>query len=288
MSLVPDLIVIGAQKCGTTTLWEDLRRHPRIYIGEKESRVLCGGPMDREELHARYARAFGRAESGSILGEVSTRYAMLPDDSHAAQNARSVSPAAKIVYIVRDPVDRIISHHHHDWGLGFVGPDIDEAIYSYPSLLDNTRYAMQVTPWLNAFGVDAVNVVKFEDYMADRRAGVGGLLRVVGVADPYDPGNVAYNAASTKHIAPGRWATLAQNPLYRRVVRPLMSESVRLRVNRAVLPKAPPRPCPPSNGTIQWIVDELAPEVEQLAELMGTGPMWDLAVSAARHRHTAS
>ncbi len=287
MSLVPDLIVIGAQKCGTTTLWEDLRGHPRIHIGEKESRVLCGGLVDPEELLARYSRVFSRARSGMILGEVSTRYAMLPDDRHAAHNARSVTPAAKIIYIVRDPVDRVISHHHHDWGLGLVGPDINEAIHSYPSLLDNTRYATQISPWREAFGADAVTLVRFEDYMADRRTGVAGLLRLVGVVDSYDPGDEAHNAAATKHIARGRWGGVAQSPMYRRVVRPLMSESVRRRVNRVVLPKAPPRPNPPSARTLQRIVDELAPEVQQLGELLGTEPMWDVAASAARHRTAA-
>ena len=135
MSRLPDLIVIGAQKCGTTTLWEDLRGHPRVHLGEKESRVLSGGPLDRAELVSRYARQFRGAKEGAVLGEVSTRYAMLPDDPDAPANARSVAPRAQIVYIVRDPLDRVVSHHHHDFGLGFVGPDIDEAVESYPSLL---------------------------------------------------------------------------------------------------------------------------------------------------------
>ena len=291
MSLVPDLIVIGAQKCGTTTLWEDLRGHPGVFIGEKESLVLCGGLASAEELRARYARALRHAPEAVVLGEVSTRYAMLPAERHAAEHARSVAPRARIVYIVRDPVDRVISHHHHDFGLGFVGPDIDDAIDAYPALLDNTRYATQVAPWLHGFGADAVTVVKFEDYMADRRTGVAGLLRLVGIDDSddsYDPGDEPYNASSTKHIASGRWAGLSRSPLYRRLVRPLMSEGVRRRVNRVLLPPAPPRPDPPSDATLRRIVDELTPEVDRLAEMMNTDPFWDVAASAAAHRTTAS
>ena len=286
MSRSPHLIVIGAQKCGTTTLWEDLRAHPQVYMAEKESRVLSGPRQDRPRLDDAYARLFSRASSGQLRAEVSTRYAMLPDDEHTAANAACVAPEAKIVYIVRDPVDRVISHHHHDFGLGLVGPDIDEAIRTYPSLLDNTRYATQVEPWWDHFGPEAVTVVRFEDYVADRRAGAEALLALAGVTGEFDPGEVVHNAAGTKYVAPGRWGRLAQSAPYRKLVRPLMSERVRRSVSRAVLPKAPPRPDPPSPDSLRFIVDELTPEVERLSALVGTAPMWDVAASAARHGAT--
>ena len=283
MSRLPDMIVIGAQKCGTTTLWEDLRGHPSVHLGEKESRVLSGGPLDRAELVSRYARQFKGAKEDAVLGEVSTRYAMLPDDPDAPANARTVAPNARIVYIVRDPLDRVISHHHHDFGLGFVGPNIDEAVGSYPSLLDNTRYATQVSPWLEAFGPDAVRVVKFEEYVADRVAGCSALLQMVGIDMPYDPGDEVHNAADTKHIASGQWSRITRSPVYRRV-RPLLGEALRRRLGRAVLPQAPARPPGPSDATIDRLVAELAPEVDRLSELTGRPPLWDLSASAARLR----
>ena len=207
MSLVPALIVIGAQKCGTTTLWKDLRGHPRVYMGEKEGRALCGGALSASELRARYDRQYRAAPPDAVLGEVSTRYAMLPDDPEAAANAMAVAPGARIVYIVRDPIQRVISHHHHDFGLGFVGPDIDQAVDTYPSLLDNTRYATQISPWLDAFGTQSVSVVKFEDYMTDRRTGCRALLGLAGVeAGDYDPGDTVHNAAGSKHVATGGWS----------------------------------------------------------------------------------
>lgn len=283
MSRLPDLIVIGAQKSGTTTLWEDLRGHPALHLGEKESRVLSGGPLDRAELVNRYARQFRGAKSGAVLGEVSTRYAMLPDDPDAPANAWSVAPRAQIVYIVRDPLDRVISHHHHDFGLGYVGADINDAVESYPSLLDNTRYAFQVTPWLEVFGPDQVTVVKFEEYVADRSAGCSALLRLVGIDEPHDPGDEVHNAADTKHIASGGWARVTQHPAYRKV-RPLLGETVRRRLGRAVLPQAPSRPPGPSDETVDRLVAELAPEVTRLSELTGRPPLWDLDDSAARLR----
>ena len=167
-----------------------------------------------------------------MLGEVSTRYAMLPDDPDAPANAWSVAPRAQIVYIVRDPLDRVISHHHHDFGLGYVGADINDGGRELPVAARTTRrYAIQVTPWLEVFGPDQVTVVKFEEYVADRSAGCSALLRLVGIDESYDPGDEVHNAADTKHIASGGWARVTQHPAYR-TVRPLLGETVRRRLGR--------------------------------------------------------
>lgn len=281
---LPDFLVIGAEKCGTTTLYEDLKSHPEILIAEKESSTLCGGAKTAEILGEEYARLFRGAPSGVKLGEVSTRYAMLPDDPEAPSNAKTIAPNAKIIYIVRNPLDRVISHHHHDYGLGFVGPDIDEAVHTHPSLVGHTRYATQIDAWMRFFSRDQVRVVRFEDYVANRINGLAGLLAFIGVESSGGaPSMKAHNAASTMHIASGRWSIIAQNRLYRKFVRPMIGEDVRKRLTRAVLPKAPPRPDPPSAATLDHLVEALGPEVRRLADLLGTEPFWDLDVSRERH-----
>ena len=241
MNTFPDFWVIGAQKCGTTTLYEDLRLHTSVELAAKESSVLIGAGLTSTDLHRRYEKTFEKTPDGGIRGEVSTRYAMLPSSPGVPEAAVSVAPDARIVYLVREPLARVISHHHHDFTLGLTGPDIDEAVYTHPPLIDNTRYATQVEPWMTAFGKDRVLVVRFEDYMSDRAAGLADILAFIGAPEheTIDPGDVAHNAAETKHVAIGRWRRISQSSLYRDVVRPLMPEVIRRRVNQVVLPKAP-------------------------------------------------
>jgi hypothetical protein len=269
VSGVPDFLVIGAQKCGTTTLYQDLRAHPAIHVGHKESTWL---------LDARPTRSFERP-SGHVAGEVTTDYSMLPKID-AASRARSRLETVKVIYIVRDPVARVISHHHHHLAAELVDPDIDVAVHECPELVDNSRYATQLAPWLDAFGHQNVRVVRFEDYMGDRVAGSRELQEFLGVevrsiADL----DVAHNASTEKRVATGRWARFRTSRLYHDVIRRALPEPARRRVARRVLPSPIERPAPPDPDTLAWLVAELAPEVERLAGMLDTEPWWDLATA---------
>lgn len=274
---LPDFIVVGAQKCGTTTLYEDLRKHSKIRIADKESSALLGETTDEANLRQRYAEAFqNRPPSATLIGEVATTYTMLPHHPEAAGNACQLVPNAKVIYIVREPVSRVISHHHHDFGLGLVGPDIDAAVRSHPPLLDNSRYATQIRPWFDAFGPSSVRVVRFEDYVADRATGAAELFEFLDLTSE-DLGaiEVVHNAAESKRIAVGWRNSISQNEFYRRRIRPLISESMRGRLTSLILKRAPERPAPPSPQTVDYIVDQLWPEVDELARLLNTDPWWD-------------
>lgn len=294
-TLLPDFLVIGAQKCGTTTLFEDLRSHPGIGLADKESSVLLGSAtasgdgieLPEEDLCASYARTLPRGASGCLLGEVATGYSMLPRYPNAISNAVRVLPNAKIIYIVREPVARVVSHHHHDFGYGLTGPDINTSVHTHEELLNNSRYATQIQPWLDAYGSDAVLVLKFEDYVADRQASSAKVFSFLGVhPSPLPDPQLVHNAGESKRVGVGLLGRVAHSELYRTHIRGQLPESMRRRLSGRLLPKAPPRPAPPSPETVQFVINELWPEVTRLAELLGTDPWWDRDDVA--HRWTAN
>ena len=269
-------IVIGAQKCGTTTLDEDLREHPQIWLAEKDgSRLLeCG---DEPGADAKYWSMFDRAPVDALTGEVTTFDSMLPG-LDAVTPARQVFADLKVVYIVRDPVQRVISHHHHWFTEGKAPADIDRAVRELPALVDHSRYATQLTPWLRAFGRDSVHVVRFEDYAADRQRSVMDVHEFLGL----DPRPLArpdrvLNAASAKRFPTGPWRRLQHSRAYRSIIRPLVPIEARRRILRQVLPDPPARPPGPSPATFAHLVEELQPEVDGLAAMVGTDPWWDLS-----------
>ncbi len=274
MTRLPDFIVIGAQKCGTTTLYEDLRSHPSIRMPDKESSGLLTASTARE-----YTRHF--PDGHGVVGEVATTYSMRPEVD-VVERAHELAPDARIVYIVREPLARTISHHHHDFALGLVGPDIGAAVREHAPLVQNSRYATQLRPWLDAYGGERVRVIRFEDYVRDRAGQCAQLCGFLGLAPhTFDTGLVA-NAASDKVVATGAWARLSGSSAYRGWVRPLMSERVRRGLMSRVLPQAPPRPEPPTRGTLDHLVATLQPEVEELAAQLGTQQWWDLEAEADR------
>lgn len=275
MTSLPKFLVIGAQKCGTTTLYEDLRSHPGIFIPDKETSGLIDLNLDEPSSVERYASLFEQG-GGRSIGEVSTLYSMLPKYNVAA-GARRVLGSAQILYIVRDPISRVISHHHHDYSSGAMGPDIDVEVKERPELVDNSSYATQIAPWIDEFGKANVHTIRFEDYMADRQVGANAVFRRLGL-DPWQlpTASAAFNTADNKFVATGSWGKISRSAPYRKLIRPLFSESLRRHTMRLVLPKPPGRPKPPSKSTVRELVRRLRPEVLALSEVTDTKPWWDL------------
>ena len=108
--VLPNLIVIGAQKCGTSSLHNYLAAHPQIAM----SRVKEINFFNEETRWAYgtewYARHF---EPGEVRGESSPAYAFLPESEGTAERMHEVVPNARLIYIVRDPVERIRSNYLH-------------------------------------------------------------------------------------------------------------------------------------------------------------------------------
>jgi hypothetical protein len=279
----PGFLVVGAQKCGTTTLFEDLRSHPDIYVPDKESSGLLD-PRLPEPAAVEGYRALFSAARGRLAGEVSTEYTMLPAND-VATLAREVIGPARILYVVREPVARTISHHHHYYAAGLMSDDIDSDVPRHPELVDNSRYAMQIEPWLRAFGPSAVKVIRFESFVADRQTTADEVFAFLGVrAWTLPAADRVHNAASDKVVAVGTWQRVSESPLYRHTLRRVLSEPVRRRLLGLVLPKAKPRPPAPAYATVETLVAALRPDVERLGEITGEGPWWDLDAVLASYR----
>lgn len=275
----PDVFVIGAQKCGTTTLYADLAQHPAIALTEKESSSLTR-TSDRAEAIASYKQHSPPATSTFV--DVSTEYAMRPLHNVSGL-AATIAPAAKIVYIVRDPVARLLSHHHHEISARTMTGSIDDAVREYPRLIDYSRYYHQLTPWIDAFSNDQVHVVHFEAYMSDRIAGANALYTWLGLPkNELETPDVVHNAASEKRVGVGVGGQLARSRIYRDVIRPRLPAHLKSAGKTLLLPKAPARPAPPQNDTLEALVSILTPDIDELARFTGVGPWWDLETAWLR------
>ena len=275
--LLPDFVILGAMKSGTTTLYEDLRLCPEIFLPDKETGVLSGQTEGATlpslaEAQAGYGRLYAGCAADTLRGECATTYTMAPHFAGVVDLAREVlNPATKFIYIVREPVSRVVSHHYHDYSSGRISESIDRAVASDPRLLDYTRYASQVAPWIETFGRQNVLLICFEQYMADRKAGLAAVLSFLGISggSTPEPGTEVHNRSDGKPVAVGRWQRVVRSRLYRDHVRGLIPNSFRQKLAASVLPKAPERPSPPSERTVEQILREVAPEMEVLAEHVG-------------------
>ena len=123
--LKPNLFIIGAMKCGTTSLHTYLGDHPDIlmcpmkepshFVNSEELRIVWPGPSRPSfgNTEKDYCDLFRGGEGKLVRGESSTAYTKLHKVTGVAKRIYDFNSDAKLIYIMRDPIERTISHYWH-------------------------------------------------------------------------------------------------------------------------------------------------------------------------------
>ena len=289
---LPSLLIIGAMRAGTTSLYMDLASHPDVFLAQdKEPESLCSDAVPTSQGIVAYNAIYARARPGQLCIDASTAYAKRPDYGDVPRRATEVLPAGfKVIYLVRHPIQRIISQHHHEHMEGKVGPSIDEEVRRHPRYIQYSRYAYQLEPWLELVGRQRLRVVQFEDYVKRRSEALrelGGFLGLDPAGFAPDEDEV-YNKSQGKPVKTVLWSSLQQNYFYRNYLRWLAPLRARLAVRRVLLPKSVDRLAPPSRETLEYLKESLQDDIGRLGEMLGLEtPFWsdfddDPAVSVPR------
>jgi len=160
--MLPNLIIIGAQKCGTTRLHYYLGLHPQIFMSKEKELEFFIEERNWPNGLAWYASNFkGRAK---IYGESSPNYSYYPRFTGVPARMHAIEPKAKLIYIVRDPIERMISSYIQNCSGGRENRSIEEALrspnnqYRYRSL-----YYMQLMQYLAHYPASQIVVITNED-----------------------------------------------------------------------------------------------------------------------------
>lgn len=176
----PDFIIIGAMKSATTTLHEQLARQPGVFM----SRPKEPNFFSDDEVFARgfdwYASLFSKAPAEALRGESSTHYTKLPTHPKTVDRLAEALPGVKLVYVMRHPIDRLLSHYNHERTNGRTTLDLREAVEQIPELVDYGRYAMQLEPYLAAFGSQNVLPVFFRRLVRHPQAELERICQFLG------------------------------------------------------------------------------------------------------------
>jgi len=202
---LPDFVVIGAQKAGTTSLHRMLRQHPQIHMPKTKELHYFDFYYDRGPDW--YAAQFHPRRRHRSIGEATPNYL---DGPLAKQRVISDLPDARIVVIMRNPVDRAQSHYWHDRrrrelarhardigssfevalarerpevfaGLVKDDPDEPRPPASRLSYVRRGEYAEQLDPFLAAYPRDRLHLMLLDDLVADREGSLRDLFRFLGV-----------------------------------------------------------------------------------------------------------
>jgi Sulfotransferase domain len=165
---LPNLITIGGLKCGTTSLHHYLNLHPEIAMSRPKELNFFVAELNWPLGRDWYA---GHFDSNSpVRGESSPHYTNRPAFAGVAERMREVLGSdVRLIYVVRDPIDRMLSHYLHNVGGGYDERPLQEAL-SDPgsSYVARSRYFFQLEPFLNAFGAVRIQIITREELKGAR------------------------------------------------------------------------------------------------------------------------
>lgn len=179
---MPTFIVIGAMKCGTTSLYQYLNWHPEVSMSEvKETDFF----LECNEYDVTWYRSLFKGKT-KARGEVSPNYTKYPSLPGVPERMHSLLPGAKLIYLVRDPIDRIVSHFTHNEAHGREMRSFDEVFSG--ELEQNhyvicSRYFMQLEQYLKFYSEEQILVLQSEQLRINRHRTLRRIFEFVHV-DP--------------------------------------------------------------------------------------------------------
>jgi len=291
----PNFFIVGAPKCGTTAMNDFLAQHPDIFMGYKEMHYFGADlPMastltgERISLET-YLDAFKKWNGEKRIGETAVLYLY---SASAPQEIKAFDPQAKIVIMLRNPVEQMYSMYFQAL---FVGdedlPTFEAALEAEPDRLAgkripptcfkplillyrrNARYSGYVRNYFDTFGRENVHVIIHDEFKKDNRGVYRQLLEFLEVDPTFEP---QFNVINPhKEVRSRRVMSLVRKPP--RVLMPAkramwtlfpdLSVKLYAKVNSLnAVKKSRPTIDP---GLRRQLQEEFRPEVEALSELLG-------------------
>ena len=183
---LPNFLVIGAMKSGTTSLFHYLQSHPQVYMSPLKEVDFFTAELNWERGFDWYRRQFTGAGPGvTAIGEASTTYTKYPEYTGVAERIAETLPDARLIYVVRDPIERIRSHYQHRSLIGAEREPLETAVLEDPRYVDCSRYAFQIQQYLGVFPREQLLVVSSEGLRSDRERTIKDIYGFLGVDESF-------------------------------------------------------------------------------------------------------
>jgi Sulfotransferase domain len=258
--VLPNLVIIGAGKCGTSSLHHYLDAHPSVWMS-RHKELDFFQDVDCLERVEEYERHF--PEPAPVRGEASPGYSGFPRVRGVPERMRALIPDARLIYLVRDPIERTVSHYVQAYRVRAESRDFEEAFLDLDGVRNKylcySRYATQFDRYLLSFPAEQLLVLDGDDLLRDRAAALKRVFDFAGV-DPnfrsprFD--EVLNTRVEQRRLGPGsarvaRVAARLGGPRAptgvrrrlgrlagRRVERPVVAPALRARLEEALAPEA--------------------------------------------------
>jgi hypothetical protein len=190
---LPNFLIVGAQKAGTTSLFDILNQHSQIFIPPEKELHFFDYETEVNKGLEYYASHFREAAIAKAIGEASPSYLFYPEVAPRIHNL--LGNEMRIIILLRNPAERAFSHYKMMYAEGHEKRSLKEAISSnrkslasslnfdrITSYLDRSLYSFQLKNYFDHFPKENIKVILFEaDFVENRKATISGLQQFLGV-----------------------------------------------------------------------------------------------------------
>lgn len=184
--VLPSVFLVGAAKCGTSSLHHYLDQHPAVSMTSDKEPSIFTSRSWRDEL-PRYGQLLD--PSAPVRGESSTNYSKYPAFSDVPGRIAEVVPDALLIYVVGDPIPRCIAHYAQNVAAGIETRAIGEAVSDFDDPRNTYvwagRYATQLERYLEHFPLSSVLVLDQADLLGDRLTTIRKVFRFLSIDEGF-------------------------------------------------------------------------------------------------------
>ena len=222
----PDFIIAGATKCGTSSIYHYLSRHPQVLLSHKKELDFYWKHFKRgvDWYLAHFPTLTDRPDF--LTGEATPNYIRFPQ---VAQRIKDTFPQTKIIILLRNPVDRAISWHYHKLNTGLTKLDLATAIaseidrlatvseaeitntgYYEPDNILTSLYIYKLKPWIEILGREQFLILKSEDFYLNTRENMEQVFKFLNLPSYPQDNYPKVNAGSYQDVDPNMRRTLVE------------------------------------------------------------------------------
>lgn len=266
---LPNFLIIGAAKCGTTSLYRYLAQHPDVFMsavketnwfayeGQRESRYVVRTPEE-------YERLFDGVTTQRAVGEASPQYMK---SAVAAERIAAALPGVRLVVSLRDPVERAYSSYLNSVRDAAEWRGVDEAMRPGTRYVDQGLYHPQLSRYFDRFARDRIKVILYDDLAADAAAVMRELYAFLGVDATFAVDvSARHNAAAVPRRPILNWMLLKSVAAFHRAF-PWLPKDTGIVARITPRLRRQPEPLPPAIR--RRLVDYFRDDVARTGELVG-------------------
>lgn len=269
MRRLPRFLIIGAMKSATSTLYEQLLSQPEIFLPRlKEPNFFSNDQQYRLGIEW-YSGLFKEAAASDILGEASTHYTKLPTYPQTVMRMRNYLDRPRLIYVMRDPVDRLISQYIHQWSQGEIRCGLDKALTRHSELIAYSCYARQLAPFIDAYGRAAILPVFFDRLKKDPQGELERVCKFIGYRGKvqWDEQLSRSNVSAERVRKFPLYDLIVEHPGAARLRRGLVPKAVRTRIRQFFSMGKRPTLNAKSRRELELLFDE---DLKILGDWLGT------------------